>query len=152
MALVPVKKIPAIQEYAYSTCGTINKGQALTMNASGFLTNTLTVYATCAPIAAVAAEAKATAATLVQSYKIKCWPILPETTWEASCSGTASSIGIGSLCNLQNSGSGVQYSATAVTTGGVFLMEELVSTSKIRGKLRNTLYGGRRSVTVPTLS
>ena len=150
MAIIPIRKIPTIQEYAVSTCGTITKGQVLTMGGSGAVTNTLTVYATCAPICCVAAEPKATAASLAAGVlsKIKCWQILPETTWEASCSGTASSIGIGSLCNLQNGGTGVQYSATTVTTGGVFVIEEIVSTSKVRGKLRNALYAGRRSVLI----
>jgi len=150
MSIIPVKKIPEIQEYAVSTGGTIYAGQVLTMGGSGAVTNTLTVYATCAPICCVAAEAKATAASLAAGVlsKIKCYPIYPETTWEASCSGTASSIGIGSLCNLQNSGRGVQYSATTVTTGGVFVIEEIVSTSKIRGRLRNALYAGRRSALI----
>ncbi|HEY5997966.1 MAG TPA: hypothetical protein VI078_01515, partial [bacterium] len=123
MPIIPIRKIPALQEFAVSTCGTITRGTALTMSAAGFLTNTITGYATNAPFAAVAAEAKATASSLLQSNKIKCWQIQPETLWEATVSGSGSSVGIGSLVHLKNAGTGIQYSATTVTTGGCFIIE-----------------------------
>lgn len=146
MALKPIRCIPALQEFPISTCPTPTKYQALTMSGSGFLTNTITVYVTNAPIAAVAAETKATASALNQSNKILCYPIHPGTTWEATVSGTASSVGIGSLVHLMNNGQGIQYSATTVTTGGCFIIEGFNSDKTLAyGKLRNSLFQGRRA-------
>lgn len=149
MPILPVSKVPAINEYAYSTCGTITRGQALTMSAAGFLTNTLAIYASSAPVVGVAAETKATAASLLQSNKIKVYPACDgETLWEATVSGSGSSIGIGSIVHLKNAGQGIQYSATAVTTGGAFVIDSFNSDFTLAyGRLLDGLHRGRRMPT-----
>lgn len=148
MGIRPIRCIPALQEYAISTCASPTKHQVLTMSANGFLTNTITVYATQAPIAAVAAETQATASSLLQSNKILAYPLHPGTTWEATVSGTASSVGIGSLCALKNNGQGIQYSATRAA-GGVFLIEGFNSDKTLAyGKLGNILLTGTRTAAI----
>lgn len=146
MPILPIKCLPSLEEMPISTCASPTKGQALTVSAAGYLTNTITVYATNAPIGYVAAETKATAASLSQTNKIKVYPIRDDTTWEATVSGSGSSVGIGSLVHLKNNGQGIQYSATTVTTGGCFIIEGFNSDfTKAYGKFRNSLYLGRRA-------
>lgn len=146
MAILPVKKIPAIVSMPYSTQGNITKGQAVIYNDLGYVAAAVghTNYATSVSLAGIAAETKATAASLATSNKIAVWPANPETTWEAAASGTVAQAGVGSFVGLKNNHQGVIYSATPVTTGGLFLITEMVSTSKVRGKLLDSALNGRR--------
>lgn len=137
MAILPVKRIPAIESIPMSTCATIFKGQVVTWGGAGYVTNTVSGYGTGVSIAGVAAEQKATNASLSTSTQIKIWPADPNTIWEAAASGTAAQAGVGQRCFLQNAARGVQYSATAVGSGN-FLITEIVTSSKVRGKLVNT--------------
>lgn len=120
---IPVKCIPALVSMPVSTCSALEVGELLAQTAAGrvFSTSaaaTLTSAANSRP-AYVCAETKTPKSAFASGDTVLCWPILPQTVWEAVTSSAATCTMFDVRWNVQNR----RVMNETTTDDGMFIIE-----------------------------